>query len=114
MSSPPLPTLRPPSPMTLDPVKEVPEDMKVAIFSVVGAFRTGKSFILDLFLRYLRHASCGPMLKSDGAQDENTKVWKAWVMEGVTGSGEVKLEGNSNVEQTHGEKGFSWRAGEET
>ena len=138
MSSPPPPPL---SPVALDPVKEVPrarqivsineegtnftldedalrdifhqvpEDMKVAIFSVVGAFRTGKSFILDLFLRYLRHASCGPMLKPDGAQDESTEVWKAWVMEGVTGSGDVKLEGNSNVEQTHGEKGFSWRAG---
>ncbi|KAL3665565.1 hypothetical protein V7S43_009599 [Phytophthora oleae] len=90
---------------------QVPEDMKVAIFSVVGAFRTGKSFVLDLFLRYLRHASHGRMLKPDGAQDESTEVWKAWVMEGVTGSGEGKLEGNSNVEQTHGEKGFSWRAG---
>ncbi|TDH71305.1 hypothetical protein CCR75_005729 [Bremia lactucae] len=90
---------------------QVPEDMKVAIFSVVGAFRTGKSFVLDLFLRYLRHASHGRMLKPDGAQDENTEVWKAWVMEGVTGSGEEKLEGNSNVEQTDGEKGFSWRAG---
>ncbi|KAL4102614.1 hypothetical protein PRIC1_006358 [Phytophthora ramorum] len=131
----------PPAPVTLEPVKEmpkarqivsindegtnftldeaalrqifhkVPEDMKVAIFSVVGAFRTGKSFVLDLFLRYLRHASHGRMLKPDGANDEASEVWKAWVMEGVTGSGEGKLEGNSNVEQTHGEKGFSWRAG---
>lgn len=131
----------PPAPVTLEPVKElpkarqivsindegtnfmldeealrgifhqVPEDMKVAIFSVVGAFRTGKSFVLDLFLRYLRHASHGRMLKPDGAQDESTEVWKAWVMEGVTGSGEGKLEGNSNIEETYGEKGFSWRAG---
>ncbi|CAH0482455.1 unnamed protein product [Peronospora belbahrii] len=141
MSSPPSTLLPPSGPMTVESVKElprarqivkineedtnftldeealrhifhqVPEDMKVAIFSVVGAFRTGKSFILDLFLRYLRHASHGPMLKRDGAQDESTEVWKAWVMEGVTGSGEEKLEGNSNVKQTHGEKGFSWRAG---
>ncbi|CEG35335.1 atlastin-like protein [Plasmopara halstedii] len=131
----------PPAPMALDPMKElpkarqivsineegtnftldeealrlifhqVPEDMKVAIFSVVGAFRTGKSFILDLFLRYLRHASHGRMLKPDGTQDENAEVWKAWIKEGVTGSGEEKLEGNSNVKQTYGEKGFSWRAG---
>ncbi|RLN66797.1 hypothetical protein BBJ29_000039 [Phytophthora kernoviae] len=131
----------PPAPVTLEPTKElpkarqivsineegtnftldeaalrtifhkVPEDMKVAIFSVVGAFRTGKSFVLDLFLRYLRHASHGRMLKPDGANDETAEVWKAWVMEGVTGAGEGKLEGNSNVEQTHGEKGFSWRAG---
>ena len=34
-------------------VAQVPEDMKVAIVSVVGAFRTGKSFLLDIFLRYL-------------------------------------------------------------
>ncbi|KAG7378634.1 Alkyltransferase-like protein 1 [Phytophthora pseudosyringae] len=140
-SSPPPQVSPPPAPVALEPPKElpkarqivsineegtnfaldeealrtifhqVPEDMKVAIFSVVGAFRTGKSFVLDLFLRYLRHASHGRMLKPDGAQDESTEVWKAWVMEGVAGSGEGKLEGNSNVEQTHGEKGFSWRAG---
>jgi hypothetical protein len=33
---------------------QVPADTKVAIVSVVGAFRTGKSFLLDLLLRYLR------------------------------------------------------------
>jgi hypothetical protein len=34
--------------------------MPVATISVVGAFRTGKSFLLDLFLRYLRYAEAHP------------------------------------------------------
>ncbi|TYZ63578.1 hypothetical protein PybrP1_009896 [[Pythium] brassicae (nom. inval.)] len=89
---------------------KVPEDMKVAIVSVVGAFRTGKSFVLDLFLRYLRHASHGRVLK-EGVEAVEGEAWKDWVRAGVEGSGEAKLEGNSNQEQTHGEKGFSWRAG---
>lgn len=89
---------------------QVPEDMKVAIVSVVGAFRTGKSFVLDLFLRYLRHATHGRVLK-EGAEAAEGTAWKDWVRAGVEGSGEGKLEGNSNMEQTHGEKGFSWRAG---
>ena len=35
-------------------LKKVPAGRKVAVVSVVGAFRTGKSFLLTLVLRYLR------------------------------------------------------------
>ena len=74
----------------------VPDGMKVCIVSVVGAFRTGKSFLLDFFLRYLR---------SGKASDDD------WMV--ASGS---SLEGNHNKGQTgksQQQKGFGWRSGRE-
>jgi len=77
--------------------------MKVSIISVVGAFRTGKSFVLDLFLRYLRYTELTKQIPDVKSID--------WAYTGYENKKEMKLEGNSNFEQKHGETGFSWRAG---
>ena len=36
-------------------MKKIPDGMKVSVISVVGNFRTGKSFLLTFMLRFLRN-----------------------------------------------------------
>jgi len=78
---------------------KVPSDTKVSIVSVVGAFRTGKSFLLSWFLRYLHHLgkSLSPKSSSSGPIDE-IKEKKLWYEE-------FECLGNSD--------GFHWRGGAE-
>lgn len=52
--------------------KRIPSGMKVAVVSVVGAFRTGKSFLLSFFLRYL-HSLEHPEEFED--ENNNRKEW---------------------------------------
>ncbi|CAM9423538.1 unnamed protein product [Phaeothamnion confervicola] len=70
--------------------------MKVAVVSVVGAFRTGKSFLLSFFLRFLRHA------------EESSDEW-------ITADGAALREGNLNLGSEPAEVGaahsFPWRGG---
>ena len=70
-------------------LKKVPSGRKVAVVSVVGAFRTGKSFLLTLVLRYLRE---------QGGQD--------WLERGGSLS-----EGNANEGITSSKDAFEWRGG---
>lgn len=68
--------------------------MKVAVISVTGAFRSGKTFLLSLMLRYLSHSGPGNLLiPADGNDD-------------------LLQYGNPNV---HGyADGFRWRGGVES
>lgn len=40
-------------------MEQIPDGIPVSILSVVGAFRTGKSFLLDFFLDYLKRLHAG-------------------------------------------------------
>lgn len=51
-------------------LSKVPPGWKVSVISVVGAFRTGKSFLLSWFLRYLEE-HCVRNVSDDGADKVN-------------------------------------------
>ena len=75
---------------------KVPEGMKVGIVSVVGAFRMGKSFLLDCMLHYLHYM----------ADDEEAE----WYGKDESDKERSYLEGSSSLRSS---SGFSWRSGAE-
>jgi atlastin len=85
-------------------IGKIPPDMKVAVVAVVGAFRTGKSFLLNLFLRYLRSS-------------QDSDLSQAWMLS----EGEELLEGNMNEggwsvvdsDAIRKEMSFAWRGGQQ-
>jgi len=84
-------------------LSKVPDGTKVAVVSVVGAFRTGKSFLLNFFLRYLRCSEEGDL----------SEDW-------MTIEGERLTEGNVNDVGKGGDaaaaavhRSFLWRGGQE-
>jgi atlastin len=71
-------------------IRKIPPGWKVSVVSVVGAFRTGKSFLLSWFLRHLHHISHEP-----SSESESDKPWY------------------ERMETLGNEGGFHWRGGSE-
>jgi len=71
----------------------------VCVISVVGAFRAGKSFLLDVFLRYLRNTT-----GDEDAFPEDPDGIPDWLTSGGT---------NMRLSEGSGEPGFGWRSGRE-
>jgi atlastin len=79
-------------------LRQIPPDCPVAVVSVVGAFRTGKSFLLSWLLRYLdRYASA--TTSTTGSNKTNDKPWYA--------------SKSSSTSASLGNDGFEWKAGSE-
>lgn len=79
----------------------------MAVVAVVGAFRTGKSFLLDMFLRYLHYEEVN-------GQSQNRDNDMEWIYTGLYEK-DANLEGNGNESNGDGTNasGFGWKAGKE-
>eukprot|EP00607_Mallomonas_marina_P007644 CAMPEP_0182423034 /NCGR_PEP_ID=MMETSP1167-20130531/8918_1 /TAXON_ID=2988 /ORGANISM="Mallomonas Sp, Strain CCMP3275" /LENGTH=536 /DNA_ID=CAMNT_0024601619 /DNA_START=70 /DNA_END=1677 /DNA_ORIENTATION=+ len=97
-------------------IDKIPPKTKVALLSMVGAFRTGKSFMLNLFLRYLRNGSVSDSSESwmiaegDSISEGNANEWVR-----VSKSGETSASSSdsSNEAELHTQSSFKWRGGQE-
>lgn len=85
-------------------INKVPVGMEVAVLSVVGGFRSGKSFILNFFLRYLRNSQSTLELNLEWMTADGTSLG---------GNSPLPNPGEDwNVVESAKTSTFAWRGGE--
>lgn len=84
-------------------MKKVPDDYKVCVVSVVGAFRTGKSFLLSWFLRYLDHTFSRQPAAPEAEDGEET----------AAADSDASMKWHEKEGASLGNDGFGWRGGAE-
>jgi len=98
-------------------MKQVPETHKVCVVSVVGAFRTGKSFLLSWFLRYLNHYEGIHQNSKEDANSNANGSGNGKINDGDETKWYEQQHANANANNSNdaslGNDGFNWRGGAE-
>ncbi|XP_065889573.1 atlastin-3-like isoform X2 [Dysidea avara] len=91
-------------------LSEEVKDSKVMVLSVAGAFRQGKSFLLNFFIKYLKAVESGGSQKKAWLGDGH----KQWLTDGERNEGhawQFSDDVNSPSARDEPLKGFSWKGG---